>query len=171
MEVLMFFRKQVVLALIILITPGLSWAADYKDWLPHIPDKLGGLKATSEGDGMNMSSGGSAMSTLNKTYGSGNKEINISISYLHDSKRQTQALEPVEQMSMEMGGMVMKTIKIQGFDAVYQYIKAEKNSLITVNLKADATFILASSGIGAKGEKYYIGLFENINLKKIYASF
>jgi len=167
----MIRRNINIIVLILFLVPNLSWAADYKQWIPYIPDKLGGLKDSSEANGMNMNSGGTTMSKLDKLYKEGNKEITLTISYVKRNDDPGSNTKPQEPMSMELGPIVMKTIKIQGFDAIYQYDKQEKNALITLQLGPEATVLLTASGIGKESEKYYTGLFDDINLKKIYASF
>jgi len=145
-----------------------GWAADYKDWIPCFPDHLDGLKAESKGAGMNMNSNGGSMSTFNISYGSGDKGISINITHSQKDPDQAENKKPEPPVEMEMGGVLMKTVKIQGFDAFYQYVKDEHIATISLRFKTNTTFILTSSI--AKGEKHDIGLFSNIDLKRIYAS-
>lgn len=168
----MHYLKIVVLTISVLLVPGVVSSADYKDWLPHLPDTLAGLKAASKGEGMNMSTGDGSMSTLKKAYKDGNKEVSIAITHMED-KSKGKVLDEMskDEFNMETSAMVMKTVNIQGFSAMYQYLKDENSALISVDLNAKGTLILATGGLGAKGEKYNIGLFDKINLKKIYASF
>lgn len=117
---------------------------------------------------MNISSGGGDMSMLNRTYGSGKKQISLLIMYHSSGKTGTQS--PMGQLDMETSAGVMKTIRIQGFDALYQYFKNRNDALVSVYLEGKATVMLTTSGGGAKGEKHDVGLLGKINLKKIYAS-
>jgi len=163
----MFYRKLAVLTLALFLAPGFSSAADYKDWLPYLPDKLDGLKATSAGDGANLSG---VMSTYARTYGSGEKKIEVTIMY-YSAQTETETEEPVEETIMETPEMVVKTVKIQDFYATYSYTAFNDEAVIQIFPKGSATFMLTASGGGAKGDKHYLGLFKNIDLKKIVATF
>jgi len=145
-------------------------AADYKDWIPCFPDQLGGFKATSKGDGVNMNSDGNAMSMFNKTYGSDTKGISVNVSHVQKKSDQGEDEKPQPSTVMDTEALLMKTVKIQGFVAVYQFMKDEKIATITVILKKNTTVMLATTDGIAKGEEHDIGLFDKIDLKKIYAS-
>lgn len=166
----MFLRRQAVLTLAIFLGPGLSWAADYKDWLPYIPNQLDGLKAETKGQGMNMNTGNGSMSKFDQMYRSGKKQITISITHTQNSSGQTPSEKPREQLNMETSEVLMKTIKINGFDAFYTYNKGDNNVLIYVYLKGEAMMMFTSTGIGVKGDQYYIDLISKFNLKKINAT-
>lgn len=168
-------NRLLLLTLALLIAPALSWSSDYKEWLPYVPDKLDGLKATSspQAEGGNMSSGGSDISTFERVYGEGNKEIRFSILYGSSTGGDQQATEQDSggPMSMELPGMVMKTVSIQGFHAMYTYLNETDEATIQLYLKGKAMVTLTSKGVGNKGIKHYVGLFDSINLKKIAATF
>jgi len=160
-----------VLTFVLTLMPGILWAADYKDWLPYLPDKLDGLKATSKGEGVNINADELSVSSLSKIYGGGDKKITISI--MHDAGQQNTPLtEFVEKTIMETKDLIYKTVKLQGFGAIFQYNKNGNDviAIITVSLKSASVVTIAIIDNKDQGEKHYIGLVNRIDLKKIYAT-
>ena len=160
----MQLKKFVIINMVLFLASGISWAADYKDWLAHIPDELDGVKATSRGDGINLNTGDMKMSSLVKTYGDGDKQMDIVI-MSESSGEQVQAQKAMRQIKMETDDYVNKSIKIQGFDAIYQDDKTT-NSVNIIVLLNDSTMLTFGAN-GGKSEKHYIDLLDEVNLKKI----
>lgn len=157
-----------VLILGSLFLNGIAFAADYKAWIPHFPDELDGLKATSRGDGMNMNVGDENSSTFTKTYGADEKEIAIIIMYT-SSGQDVQAQQGMGKMSFETDEFAMKAIQVQGFEGFYQNDKADNRVTISLFMQNKAT--LSFTAPGGKPEKHYIDLLAQINLKKIAETF
>jgi hypothetical protein len=94
----------------------------------------------------------------------------ISIVIMHTGSAETKTWEPLEPMTMENQAMVMKTVKLQGFDAMYTYMIDSDEAALQIHLNGKAIVTLSTKGGGNKGDKHYTGLLDNIDLKKIYAS-
>ena len=164
----MQLKKLVLFAMVCFLIPALSSAADYKKWIPHLPDTLDGMKATSTGEGMNMDMGDVKMSNFERKYGSGKNQITIMIVY-DNSGQQNQALVPMTKLNMESNQGVNKTFKSQGLDAFYQYDKGNNSVWVVVFLSEKATLNFYAPG--GKPQKHYTNVVNQIKLKKIAASF
>jgi len=166
-KTLMRQKILITLTFVLFLTPGLSWALDYKDWLPLLPDEIGGLKTKSKDNGVNINAGGVIMSSLTITYGEGDKKIDISIS-AEASGEPIKSGPAKEQVVVETKDFVQKVIKVQGFVGMYMNNKSAKNQLLRVSLNSKAAFTFMANGY--EGEKYFLGLVNKINLKKISAT-
>ena len=151
-----------------LLLNGFAFAADYKDWIPHFPNELDGLKEVSKGDGINMSSGNETSTTFTKSYGTGDKEIGIVITY-SSGGNEAGTQQGMANMSFETDELVMKSIKVQGFEGIYQNDKVSNSVSISLFMRGKA--MLAFSAPGGKPQKHYIDLLDKINLKKIAETF
>ena len=98
------------------------------------------------------------------TYGDGDKQMDIVIMN-ESSGEQVQAQKAMRQIKMETDDYVNKSIKIQGFDAIYQDDKTT-NSVNIIVLLNDSTMLTFGAN-GGKSEKHYIDLLDEVNLKKI----
>ncbi|MFV1985543.1 MAG: hypothetical protein ACC657_18485 [Thiohalomonadales bacterium] len=161
-------KIRIILTFVIFLAPGLSWALDYKDWLPLLPDEIGGLKTKAKDSGVNINAGGTIMSILTITYGEGDKKIDISIT-AEASGIPNKSAQTKERTIMETEDFVQKIIIIQGFIGLYMNNKSAKNHIIKINLNSKSTFTFMADGY--EEEKYILGLVNKINLKKIYATF
>ena len=159
--------KLIIFTLSLFILPTMAFSADYKKWIPHLPDKLDGMKATSKGEGMNMDMGDVKMSNLEKEYGTGKRQIKIMIVY-DNSGQQNQAMDPMAKMNMESDQGVNRSIKIQGYDAFYQYDKGNNSVWVVVFLNDKA--MLNFYAPGGKTQKHYTKLVNKIKLKKLAAT-
>jgi len=154
----MSHMKIILLILVIFMIPGFSYAADYNDWLPFIPDQIEGLKPIDEqGYSKNLS-------TVTKTFGIGDKQIKFVIT--SDSTGvTTDAVKEMMELDMDFEGGTYKPVKIQGFSGSYSYEKSTKNVMIMVILKEKTLVTFHTNG--NKKMEYYIKLLNTINLKKI----
>lgn len=157
----------ITLTFVLFLTPGLSWALDYKDWLPLLPDEIGGLKTKSKDNGVNIKAGGTSMSSLTVTYGEGDKQIDISIT-AEASGVPNKSVQAKEQIVVKTEDFVQKLINIQGFVGMYMYNKSAKNHILRVSLNSKSAFTFMANGY--EGEKYFFSLVDKINLKKISAT-
>lgn len=155
-------------ALVLFFHVGTSWAVDYKEWIPYIPDEMDGLKAEPRKDGMNMEMGGQKTSSLTVTYVDGAKQSKVSIMHSGDPGM-VEGQRAIGSMSMETPDFVMKPVEIEGFKGSYHDDKQSKRVQIMLFLSDNALLIFDADG--GKDEKHYTGLVKKINLKKISATF
>ncbi|WP_455220895.1 hypothetical protein [Kaarinaea lacus] len=161
-------RQLVFLAFIVFFAHvGISWAVDYKEWIPFIPDEMDGLKAQSKKDGMNMEMDGQKTSSLTVTYSEGVKQSKVSVMYSGDPGM-IEAQRSMGSMSLETPEFVMKPIEIEGFKGSYHDDKKSKRVQIMLFFNDNALLIFEADG--GKDEKHYAGLVKKINLKKIYST-
>jgi len=156
------------LTLVLFLSPALTFSADYKDWLPYIPDTIGGKKKSRKDDAGNVNITGFTSSTINRTFGKESDEITLLIIW-DPSGRQMIAtktmMEAVKQRPIETPDVVQKRIIVQGFPAFYLYASGPSGASIYVLLSESA--LVQLSALGSRNESYYINLLKSVNLKKI----
>jgi len=157
-------RQIVIIASILFLNAGLTWATDYKEWIPYFPDELDGLKAQSKKDGMNMEMDGQQTSSLTVTYSEGVKQTKVSIMHSGDSGM-IEAQRSMGAMTLETPEFVMKPIEIEGYKGFYQDDKKSKRVQIMLFFNDNSLLIFEADG--GKDKKHYAGLVKKINLKKI----
>lgn len=157
------------LALVLILSSGLVFSADYKDWLPYVPETLGGKKKAGDDEAGNVSFNGITNSSLFRIYGSESDEITLMIVW-DPSGRQMIAtktmLETLKQMPIETPETVYKLITVQGFPAMYSYY-AETNRAAIQTLLSETVLVQLNAAGGGRNESHYINLLRPVNLKKI----
>ena len=164
----MRYIKLLTPTLVLLLTPCVSWAVDYKDWLPLIPDTLDGLTVSAKDEGENLDLGVMNMSNFSRQYGEGDKQINISIMY-ESSGEQIKAQNARTQKNIKLAELVQKRITIQGFESVYDHNKSVPYQRITVFLNDKA--VISFGVFGLNEEKHFFELANKINFRKINDTF
>jgi len=154
-----------IFIIVLLFLPSLSWAVDYKDWLPYVPAKLDGLQKTPNGGGSNINMSGMVMSNYEAGYGIESTDIKLNITY-DKSGASVEPYSGAVSLNLESPGFINKKVVIQGFDCVYQNTDNPSTASIAVILKNNTVLSVIFSD-NSKSEQHYIDVVNTINLKKI----
>lgn len=157
----MSHKKLVLLTLVFFLAPTMSWAVDYKKWLPYIPQQLDKFKAIEKAEGLDQS-------TASRKYVYKDNEINLTISYDSEatSVNTAKSMMPAENMDNEYG--VYKRFEVQGFKGIYLNDKGS-NSVTIMVIITDKT-LLSLNTAGGKKMNYYVQLLNIFDLKKMATS-
>ncbi|MFO7760248.1 MAG: hypothetical protein R6V20_01365 [Desulfobia sp.] len=111
------------IALGFILASSAANAFDYQDWIPLLPESIGGLDKQGEPEGMNMEKSGQSMSTLKQEYsdGSGN-DARLTI-VTGTNAPGVREFKTLQKFNMETGERKVKTLEISGYKAVLDFNK------------------------------------------------
>ena len=111
-----------------LMTAVMANAADYKVWMPLMPEELGGLKRSGDPEGMNMEMNGKMWSSLHQEYSADNAERAASVTILGGKDAPGMGgFQAMSSMKMETEDQIIKTIKVSGYNGVFN-LERERNA-------------------------------------------
>ena len=150
----------------LLLAPVSLGAADYKQWLPLLPESLGGLARSGKPDGMNMEMGQQSWSSLQQEYSNKSKQVSMTI-VSGIVAPQAQAFQMMSQMQMETEDQIVKTLEVAGYKAVFQLEKESKTGILTIALNQQTLVAIEAKPTADEAE--LVGLAKEIPLNKIAA--
>ena len=157
--------KMVFLAVCLLSISVAVGAADYKGWLPLVPNTLGGLPRAGEPDGINMEMGGQSWSSLQQEYSNKSNE-RISLTIVSGiAAPQAQAFQAMSQMQMETQDQIVKTLEVSGYKSVFQLSKADKNGSLMISVNQQTVVVIEAEPITS--ESKLVSLAKEVPLQKI----
>ncbi len=148
------------------LTPVPLGASDYKQWLPLLPETLGGMARSGKPDGMNMEMGQQSWSSLQQEYSSQSKQVSMTI-VSGIVAPQAQAFQMMAQMQMETEDQIVKTLEVAGYKAVFQLEKESKTGILTIALNQQTLVAIEAKPTTDEGE--LVSLAKEIPLNKIAA--
>lgn len=155
----------ILLAFCLLLVSFTAGAADYRGWLPLIPNTLGGLARAGEPDGINMEMGGQSWSSLHQEYSNKSNE-RVSLTIVSGIVApQAQAFHAMSQMQMETQDQVVKTLKVSGYKSVFQLSKADKNGSLMISVNQQTLVVIEAEPITS--ENKLVALAKEVPLQKI----
>ena len=76
----MYTKVRIILISICFLLVSVSvYATDYKQWIPLLPETLGGLAQSGKPEGVNMEMGGQSWSSLQQKYSNNSENISMMI--------------------------------------------------------------------------------------------
>lgn len=141
-------------------------AADYKQWIPLLPGKLGGLPQSGKPDGMNMEMGGQSWSTVQQKYSDNSRTISVMI-VGGIVAPQAQAFKMMSHMQMETEDQLVKTLKVSGYRAMFQLDKSKKKGTLMISVSDQALVVLEAKPVTDEGQM--VTLAKEVPLGKIAA--
>ncbi len=164
----MYTKVRIILiSICFLLVSAPVYATDYKQWIPLLPETLGGLAQSGKPDGVNMEMGGQSWSSLQQKYS--NNSENISMMIVSGTiAPQAQAFQMMSQFQMETETEVIKALKVSGHKALFQLNKVENKGVLMISANEQALVILEAMSIA--DEKQMIKLSKDIPLEEIAAS-
>ena len=155
--------RMVFLAVCLLSISVAVGAADYKGWLPLVPNTLGGLPRAGEPDGINMEMGGQSWSSLHQEY---SNKFRVSLTIVSGiAAPQAQAFQAMSQMQMETQDQIVKTLEVSGYKSVFQLNKADKNGILMISVNQQAVVVIEAEPITS--ENKLVSLAKEVLLQKI----
>ncbi len=164
----MYAKGRIILiSLCVLLVSVSASAVDYKNWIPLLPEKLGGLARSGEPDGVNMEMGGQSWSSIDQEYSDkANKSIKLII-VSGIVAPQVQAFQNMSQMQMETQDVLIKTLNVSGYRAVFQLDKEDKEGILTISVNQQTVVIIGIEP--TTGEREIVAVAKEVPLGKIAA--
>ncbi len=143
---------------------AVAGAADYKNWLPLMPETVGGLEKSGQHEGFNMNSGGKAWSFLKQKYAGDRGRARLMI-ISGAGAPQVQSFENMPEFNMESEKKIAKSLEVSGHKAFLEIDKNDSNGRLVVSVGSSALVVLHVTPVS--GEKKMLSLADAVPLEKI----
>lgn len=141
-------------------------AADYKDWVPLLPESIGGYAKTGDPEGINMEQGGKSWSTVQQGYSDSSGE-ELSLIVLSGTAPQLQQFQSMKQFSMQTEDRLVETAEVSGNQAVLEVYKGGGEGTIMIKVQEKMLVVIEAGSVAGKGE--LTSLAEDVPLADIAA--
>ncbi|MCF8035777.1 MAG: hypothetical protein K9K62_02770 [Desulfobacteraceae bacterium] len=161
-------RKYITVFLIavsFILASSAANAFDYQDWIPLLPESIGGLDKQGEPEGMNMEKSGQSMSTLKQEYsdGSGN-DARLTI-VTGTNAPGVREFKTLQKFNMETDKRKVKTLDISGHKAVLDFNKKGGRSSLMIAARDKTLVVIESRSFDT--EDALISMGKDVPLSKI----
>ena len=136
-----------ILCLVFMVST--TYAGDYKDCIPLLPESINGMEQSGDPYGLNTQSEGKSWTGLQQHYSDGSKKIELSI-VSGPSAPQVQQFDSMKGHSYEDGEKVVETDEISGNDAIFEVYKDGKRGAVLVAIGQETVIIIQSDSVGSK---------------------
>jgi len=154
-----------MIAISLIIVSTAANAFDYKNWIPLLPESIGGIEKHGDPSGMNMEKSGQSWSLLRQKY-SDAEGNNIRLSIVTGSNAPgIRKFETMQQFNMETPEKNIKTLDIAGHKAVLELNKKGGKSNLLI-LAQEKTLVVIDTA-SFDNEADIISLAEDVPLSKI----
>lgn len=140
-------------------------AFDYKNWIPLLPESIGGLDKQGDPEGLNMEKSGQSWSSLKQTYADADGNyVNLSI-VTGTGAPGIQEFEAMQQFNMETGERKVKKLEVSGNKAVLDLNKKGGKSNLLIAVQEESLVIIETGA--ADSEKDLVSLAADVPLAAI----
>lgn len=127
-------------------------AFDYKDWIPLLPESIGGMEKQGDPDGMNMEKGGQSWSSLAQKYSDAQgNDLRLVIVTGSDAPGLRQ-FETMQKFNMETEEKKVKTVQVSGHKGVLDFNKKGGSSNLLVAVQDESLVIIETSSLESEDE-------------------
>lgn len=163
----MGIKRQVAIAgLLVLLLFGNAPAADYKVWIPLLPEKLAGMVQSGKPEGMNMEMNEQAWSSLHQKYGSesSGKSAEVTIFGGKNAPPMT-SFQAMKNMKMETEDQLIKSVMIGKYKGLLNLQKEDRQANLMIALGQEMMVMIMVEP--AAGEDDIMGIAKKLPLDKI----
>ncbi len=161
-------RKSIPILIIVLgfiLASSSANAFHYKNWIPLLPESIGGMEKQGDPSGMNMEKSGQSWSALRQEYSDADgNDLRLSIFTGSDSPG-IRKFETMQKFNMETGEKEVKTLEVSGYKAVLEFNKKGGKSNLLIAAQDQTLVIIDSASFDNKND--LISLADDIPLSKI----
>lgn len=143
----MKLRGQLILiGICLLLLAGAVGAEDYKNWIPVLPDTVGGMAGAGKPDGMNMESDGQKWCMLHQQYGGNQSEKQVDLTLVWGGAAPFMAnFQMMSKFEMETEEQVTKSVEVSGYKGVINLEKADQRGTLMLALDKETIVILEAA--------------------------
>ncbi|MGM0611709.1 MAG: hypothetical protein ACQES5_11595 [Thermodesulfobacteriota bacterium] len=140
-------------------------AFDYQDWIPLLPESMGGIEKQGDPSGMNMEKGGQSWSALRQKYSDGDgNDIRLSI-ITGSNAPGIRKFETMKKFNMETEEKEVKTLETSGYKAVLEFNKEGGKSNLLIAVQEKTLVIIDSASFDNKDD--LVSLTNDVPLSEI----
>lgn len=149
------------------LTVTAAGAADYRDWLPLLPDSIAGMKKSGEPKGVNMNMGEDSWSLLKQKYAGDSGWIRVNI--IAGSKvPQVRAFKNPEEFATQSEKKSARFLEVSGSKAFLELKKKAESGRLVILLQKHAVAAIEAKPVSS--EKKLLSLAKALPLDKIAAT-
>ncbi|MEF8823109.1 MAG: hypothetical protein V5B78_02070 [Desulfohalobiaceae bacterium] len=155
------------LALVFFLAASTANALDYTNWVPLLPESIGGLDKAGEPNGANVEKSGESWATVQQDYSDGSgEEVTLTI-VAGGMSPQLQQFRAMKQFTMETGEKLVKTLKVSGYESIFELKKQKNSGTLLMHVKEKTLVIIESNSVTSKDA--LISLADDVPLSEIQA--
>lgn len=140
-------------------------AFDYKNWIPLLPEGIGGMVKQGDPEGMNMEKGGESWSLLRQQYSdTDGNDIRLSVVTGPDAPG-IREFKTMQKFDMETEKKKVKTLEVSGYKAVLDLSKKGGKSNLLIAAQDKTLVIIDTTSFDS--EKDLLSLADDVPLAKI----
>lgn len=140
----------VALALALFLGASTANALDYKDWVPLLPESIGGLDKSGEPDGANVEKSGESLATVQQDYSNGSgEEVTLTI-VAGGMSPQLQQFRAMKQFTMETEDKLVETLKVSGYESIFELNKQKNTGTLLIHVKEKTIVVIDSNTVKSK---------------------
>lgn len=153
---------------LMLVMSFATYALDYKNWIPVLPEKIGGLEKAAEPNGANVNQGKKSWATLQQRY-SDNSGKSLQLTIVDGSiSPQIQQFKSMKQFAVETENKVIESVEVSGYESVIELDKAEGGGSLLILVQENRVVAIEAGFVSSKKE--LISLADDVPLSKIAAN-
>lgn len=127
-----------------------AYGANYKNWIPLLPESLNGLEKSGKPNGTNVKSEGETWSTLEQMYSNGSgKKIRLTIVNGTPSPEVRQ-FQDMKQFAMETDEKFLEKVDVSGHEGVLELYKKGGEGTLLISIREKTTVVLHANSIESK---------------------
>lgn len=154
-----------MIALGFILASSAANAFDYEDWIPLLPESIGGLDKQGDPEGMNMEESGKSWSSLKQDYSDGQgNDARLTI-VTGTNAPGVKEFKTLQKFNMETGERKVKTLEVSGHKAVLDLKKKGGRSNLMISAQ-DKTLVFVETG-SFDSEEDLISLGDDVPLADI----
>lgn len=167
---MMRVRNIVILAVALCLMVSASFAVaaeyDYKDLIPALPGRIGGMPKAGDPDGGNVQASGQTWAAVEQRYSDGGGRIRL-IVVAGSVAPQVQEFRKLTSLDLETDERIVKSAEILGRDAFFEIRKDRPGGTLGIALRDDVVAAIETNLDVTEGELLSLG--EEIPLDDIAA--
>lgn len=132
-------------------------AFDYKDWVPLLPESIGGLAKQGAPEGMNMEKTGQSWSVLKQDY-SDDKGNDARITIVTGTNAPgVREFKAMQKFNMQSGKREVKTLEVSGYKAVLDLNKQGGKSSLMIAPQDKTLIVIETSSFDTEDDMISMG--------------
>ena len=139
-------------------------AADYKDWIDLLPEKINNLPKSGDPEGGNFEQRGQSWSILKQDYHDSGNNIRLTI-VAGDTAPQLQQFQGMKQFTMETEDRLVESVQISGHEAVFEMQKDRGAGTLLILVQERTLVVIEADAVAGKNE--LISLADDVQLSDI----
>jgi hypothetical protein len=158
----------VLMGACLLFISAAAGASDYKDWIPLLPEGLGGLQKSGKPEGMNMEMDDQRWSMVQQEYTSDSSEESINLILVGgQGAPQIAGFQTMSSMKMETEEQIVKTVEVFEYKGLLNLEKNEQRGTLMIALTETMMVVIEAAPITEEGE--LMKLAQDVPLSKLAA--